>query len=234
MPIRRLKLTKAEQIQDRARAEQLRASGVEIEISEGPKEQDRALEIVLAPPMDCTLYEFKSGMIGFAIRVRLSARTGMTIADCDISTKWDNQIVLQSYPNDLICNLGNVQFERGEVLNHRIESGLQLRRNQLVEGYVLGTGLQRIPTACEDFATAPFEMVFFDQFGDGFRADGVLSILRQARDKNVKAEKGTGLYGGEPPAPSVAEESRLRYLAMIAEEKTGAGRLSNRGCRDCR
>jgi hypothetical protein len=212
-------LTKAERIQDRARAEQLRASGVEIEIPEGSREQDRALEIVLGSPMGSTLCEFKTGMIGFAIRVRLSARTGMTIADCDITTKWDDQVVLQSYSDSPVCNLGNVQFEQREVLNHRIESGLRLSRGQMVEGYILATGLHPIPTGCGEFGAAPFEIVFFDQFGDEFRADGMLSILRQPRDENAGAMKGEGLYGGEPPAPSVVEESRLRYLAMVAEKK---------------
>lgn len=218
MPTKRRGLRREERAEDLVRAEQLRASGVEIEIPQGPTNRNPGLEIVVADPMACTLYEFSSGVIGYAPRVRLIPRTGMTIEDCDISTKWDDQIVLESF-HCKPCKLGNVLYGRGEILNDRIEHGLRLRRGDLIEGHVLATGLLPTPIEYHD-SPVRFEITFFDQFGDDYRANGMLSVLWQPPDP-ARKRKGGGLYegNGEPPALSIEEESRLRYLAVVAQQK---------------
>jgi hypothetical protein len=220
MPIRRRTLTQAERAEHLARTEQLRASGVDIEITEAWQERNCPLEIIVAPYAVSAVYEFGNGGIGYAPFVRLTARAGLTITDSDITTKWDDQIVMESF-RDLVCRLGTVEYRQSEVLNQRIERGLRLSRGEIVEGYILATGLRRVPT--EYGAAAPFGIVLSDQFGDPFHATGMLSVLRQVQRDNTKMRRGTGLNGmdatGRPRELSVEEESRRRYRELVAQDR---------------
>jgi hypothetical protein len=169
-----------------------------------------------------TVFEFRTGGIGYAPFVRLEARAGLTIDDFDITTKCDDQIVLESFLDDPICRLGTVEYWQTEVLNQRIEKGLRLSRGEAVEGYILGTGLWRIPIEYSDFAV-PFKIVLSDSMRRQYRADGMLSVVRQVQRDDARRGKGTGLYGmdqtGKPRELSVSEESRRRYLELVAQEK---------------
>jgi hypothetical protein len=96
---------------------------------------------------------------------------------------------------------------------------LQLRRGEMVEGNVLATGLRPAPIEYRNLPVR-FEIVFFDQFEVDYRSKGLLSVLRYPPDP-ARQRKGGGLYewDGKPPALSIGEETRLRYLAMVAQEK---------------
>jgi hypothetical protein len=160
-----------------------------------------------------------------AILVRLLAlRSGLTLMDWDIATKWDDQIVAESFDSrSPIYKLGPQEYRQCEVLNQKIEGNLRLRRGQIVEGWILANGLRPIPAEYHDCSTAPFEVRFLDQFRCQHRAQGTFSVLRKAqRDKSTK-RKGSGLYGldatGKPPEPSVGEAARRRYLDLLAQEK---------------
>jgi hypothetical protein len=220
MPIRRRTLTQAERDEHLARAERLRASGVDIEIAAAWQERNCPLEIIVAPSAVSMVFEFRNGGIGYAPFVRLTARAGLTIADCEIATKWDDQIVLGSF-RDPVCRLGTVEYRQSEVLNQRIENGLRLVRGESVEGYILATGLRRVPT--EYGAAVPFGIVLSDPFGDPFHADGMLSVLRQVQRDSIKMRRGTGLYGmdatGRPRELSVGEEATRRYRELVAQDR---------------
>ena len=137
MPTRRRTLTQAERTEDLVRAEQLRASGVDIEILQECRERNRILDVIVAPPMVSTVFEFRTGGIGYVPFVRLEARAGLTITDVDITTKWDDQIVLESFLDGPIYRLGTAEYWPSEILNQRIENGLRLSRGEVVEGYIL-------------------------------------------------------------------------------------------------
>ena len=189
MPIRRRTLTQAERTEDLVRAEQLRASGVDIEILEKWRERNRIFDVMVAPATASTVCEFRTGGIGYAPFVRLEARAGLTITDVDITTKWDDQIVLESFLDGPICRLLNAEYRPSEILNQRIENGLRLSRGKTVEGYILATGLWRIPKECGDFAV-PFNIVFTNSMGQQFRADGMLSVVRQVQRGDAECGKG--------------------------------------------
>jgi hypothetical protein len=222
MPIRRRGLTKTERAEDLARAEQLRASGVEIEILEKWREQNPALDIMVGTTAANTVYELRTGGIGYAPHVRLVARSGLTITDSYISTRYDDQIVLASFLDGPICRLGRTEYWQDEALNQQIENGLVLRRGDVVEGYVLATGLEQIPIKYGKFAV-PFEIVFLDQFGNEFPANGMFSIAKQIQRDNVTVKKGTGLYGpdasAKQPGLSIQQEMTDRYRESLAQDK---------------
>ena len=222
MPIRRRTLTKTERAEDLVRAEQLRASGVEIEFSEKSGEQNPSLDVIVAPPTANTVCELRSGGIVYLPFVQLVARSGLTVTDCDISTYYDDQIVLESFHDDPICRLGRAEYWQDEALNQRIEDGLVLSRGEMVEGYILANGLRRIPRENGEFAV-PFKIIFFDQFGDEFPANGIFSVVRQVQRDNARVGKGSGLYGGDvigkPPELFIGEDARRRYLESLAQQK---------------
>jgi hypothetical protein len=222
MPIRRRALTKIERAEYLVRAEQLRASGLEIEPSEKSGQQDPSLDVIVGPPTANTVCELRSGGIVYVPFVRLVARSRLTLTDCDISTSYDDQIVLESFHDDPICRLGRAEYWQDEALNQQMEDGLVLSRGQMVEGYILASGLRRIPRERGKFAV-PFVIVFSDQFGDEFPAKGMFSVLRQAQPDNARVEKGSGLYGpdatGIPPEPSIGEQAGRRYLELLAQKK---------------
>jgi len=222
MPIRRRTLTLAEQTEDLIRADQLLASGVEIEISEQSRERSRSLDIIIAPPTVSAVCEFPTGVIGYAPFVRLVARSALTLTDCDISTVFDDQIVLESFREGPICRLGTAEYRQSEVLNHQIEKGLRLSRGQVVEGYILATGL-RLPIEYGEF-TLPFEIVFSNQFGDELRRPGTLAVLRVGQGKKKGMRWGTGLYGDGASTTAaelaVKEQSVQRYRDHVRREKS--------------
>jgi hypothetical protein len=206
------------------RLRQLQAEGIDVEIPEEWSQRNRALDIIIAPPTASSICEPRTGSLIYIVLVRLVSRSGLLLGDCDINTSWDHQIVLESFHDQgPVCRLGSAEFCRREVLNHRIENGLRLSRGEMVEGYILGTGLQRVPTEYGD-AAVPLEIVFSDQLGHEFPAHGMVSVSRLVQRNNTSARRGTGLYG---PAEnqqsrelSVGEESRRRYLELLAQEQT--------------
>ncbi len=221
MPIRRRTLTQAERNEYLVRAEQLRASGVEIEISELWREPNHPLDILVAPPPTSTVCEFRNGAIGYAPFVRLLARSAVTLWDCDISTVFDDQIVLASFHDDPICRLGTAEYLPSEVLNLRIESGLRLSRGQMVEGYILATGLQRVPIEYGELPL-PFEIIFSNQFGDEFANGGMFAVSRAPRAKAAGRRWGTGLYGESERAGSAeldVRDNRRNAMATSSSER---------------
>jgi hypothetical protein len=66
---------------------------------------------------------------------------------------------------------------------------------------------------------APFEIVFWDQFGNEYPADGRLSVLRSQQREKTSVWRGTGLDGLEatqkPREPSLTEESQRRYYELL-------------------
>jgi hypothetical protein len=224
MPIHKPRNSREQEAVYLDRLRQLQAEGIDVEIPEEWSQRDRALKIIVAPPAASSVCESRTGSIIYIVLVRLVPRSGLLLTDSDINTRWDNQIVLESFHDQSpVCRFGSAEFCRREVLNHRIENGLRLSRGEMVEGYILARGLQRVPTEYGEFAV-PFEMVFSDQFGHEFRAHGKLSVSRQVQRDNTSVRPGTGLYG---PAEnqqscelSVGEESRRRYLELLAQEQT--------------
>jgi hypothetical protein len=215
-------LTQAERTEHLVRAEQLRASGVEIEIPKDWQEQNRPLDIIVASPRECTVYESRSGGPHYAVLARLVARSGLILTDCDITTKYDGEIVLESF-RDAVCTLGGVEYCQRDVLNHHIENRLRLPCGEMVEGLILASGLARIPAEYRDGALVPFEITFTTSLGNVYGAEGRCSVSRAVQQEIPSVRRGTSLYAldatQKPRELSPSEESARRYRELLAQEK---------------
>jgi len=228
MPIRKLQVSREKEATYSDCLRQLRDEGIDVEVSEEWLEHSRALDIVLAGPEENTISETPSGGFVYAVRIRgVAQRSGSIVTEWDLCTDYDDQIVPESF-NDrkTVCRVGGQEYRRCELLNQQIEAGLRLSRGELVEGWLLATGLRRVPM--EYGNTVPCKLVLYDQFGYEITAEGKASVLRSAQSHSPGVRRGTGLDGWSafptPTGPSIEEESRLRHLEVVAREKIAKSR----------
>jgi hypothetical protein len=223
MPIRKLRLSRADQAKYLDRLKKLRAEGLDFEIPEEWVENSRALDIVLAGPAENTVIETPSHGVVYAVRIRgVAQRSGSIVTEWDLCTDYDDQIVPESFNDrETVYRPGGQEYRRCDVLNQRIENGMRLSRGQIVEGWLLATGLRRVPM--EYGNTVSLELVLRDQFGHEITAECKASVLRRTQSHRPGVRRGTGLDGWSayptPAGPSIEEESWLRYREMVAREK---------------
>jgi hypothetical protein len=204
---------------------QLQAEGIDVEIPEESQENSGALRIVLGGPTESVVFESATGGVCYAVLGRLVAeRSGLILAEWGLSTHFDQEIVPGSFDDrDRFWSLGGQLYRPCEVLNSRIEKGLVLTRGQIVEGWLLATGVAPIPAEHSNLAVVPFWLSFWDQFANEIVTEGRLSALRRAQRDITRVLKGSGLYGpdatGKPPDLSVEEDARRRYIESLAREK---------------
>src|ERR1700722_17466075 len=206
MPVQKSRLSRAEESTHHDYLRQMQAEGIDVEISEEWEENSRALDVVLAGPAESMVFESATGGVCYAVLARLGVeRSGVILTEPDLSTDYDQQIVAESFDDGArVCKLGGQFYSQHEVLNSRIEKNLVLRCGQIVEGFLLATGLSPIPPEYGNSAVVPFRLSFLDQFGDEIGAQrGTLSVLRMPRLGGRTMRKGSGLYGldstGKPP-----------------------------------
>jgi hypothetical protein len=222
MPIRKARLSTTEIAKYLACARDLRGAGL---ISETPSEwrgNRGPLDIQVAPPPDSVVCVLANGCVYYAILVRLLSRSALTLQDCEISTHWDDQIILASFEGqEQVIDSGGHLFQQSDILNRRLESGLRVGCGQVVEGWIFGLGLRPMPADYRDFFVVPCELTFWDLFGREFSVGVNLSVLCAPQRPKPPVSRGSGLYGpgNQPYELSVGEASRLRYLELVRQEK---------------
>jgi hypothetical protein len=226
------RFSRAEEATYRDCLRQLQAEAIDVEIPEDGQENSRALDIVVAGPTESAVFESATGGVNYAVLARFVAlRSGLTLSEWSLCTHYDEQIVPESFEDGSPeCKLGGREYQLREVLNMRIEKDLVLRRGQIVEGWLLATGIAPIPAEYRNFAVVPFHLSLWDQFGNEIDAEGKLSVLRKARRDDIAVQKGRSLYGmdmtGKPRELSVEEDSRRRYRELVAQDELAAQQKS--------
>jgi hypothetical protein len=198
MPIRKTRLTHAERRKYFNAARKLREAGVETEIGENLLFSPRPIDVYLATAggLGSVVSQSSNGAVHYAIWLRLVARHACRLLGFQLTTRWDHDILINSYADRALCKLGRLDFPQADVLNQRIEESLQFHhRGEMVEGVILATGIWPIPQAFGQGMRMPFELRFEDQFENEIVGAGDLSVDRTARSKELGARCGTGLYG---------------------------------------
>jgi hypothetical protein len=189
MPIRKLRLSRLEEAEHLVCLRQLQAEGHDVEIPEQWPEKADALDIEVGPPLENMVFDVRnSGVVYYAIRARMMARRSEVIlTDCEITPDWDDQVLLLNFDEGkILCKLGCLDFERREVLNSRLENQVRFHdRGEIVEGWILASGLEPIPNQYRTGAIAPCRLNFTDQFHHEIEVRAYLSVLRTSRQENA-------------------------------------------------
>jgi hypothetical protein len=225
MPMRKTRLSKQETAKYLACAGELRDAGLIAETPLEWKGNSGSLDIQVAPPPDSVVSVLANGIACYAILVRLLSRSSLTLQDCQITSSVDDQIALDSFDGqEQVVDFGGHLYQRSDILNRRLESGLRVGCGQVVEGWILALGLRPIPASLGDFSLVPCQLTFWNLFGREFQADANLSVLRAPQQANSCVSRGCGLYVPEnqPPELSVSEASQLRYLELVRKETEAA------------
>ena len=159
----------------------------------------------------------------------VASRSGLILLEpCEVTTEFDRQIVLEcSAPGGLVCTLGQCSYLEAEVLNDRFPLRFH-RRGHLIEGVILATGLKPIPEEYVQGMTVPLQLTFWDQFGNEFSAEPMLSIDRSTtpRQRSVRPQSSVYDSGGVPDTrepsgtedPDVPAALRAAVMAKIGEQ----------------
>ena len=198
MPIRKLRLSRFEEAEHLLCLQQLQVEGHDVEIPEGQPKKADTLDIEVGPPLENMVFDLRDGGVAYyAVRSRIVAkRSGVILTDCEIAADWDDQILLLNIDEGKpLCKLGWFDVERKEVLNSRLENQLRFHdRGEMVEGWILASGLERIPQQYRYGAVVPCQLTFWDQFQHEIGVRAYLSVLRAGTQKNAALRPRTGLF----------------------------------------
>ena len=232
MPIRKPRLSRQEEAEYLLCLQQLQGEGHDVEIPDKWRENAAAVDIEVGAPWENMVFDLTNGGVGYyAVRLRLIARRpGVILLEYAITSDFDDQILLLNIDErNPFCKLGRFEFERREILNSRVDNELRLqRRGQMVQGWLLASGLSRIPPQDRDGAKVPFQLTFRDQFQQETGVHGTLSVFRAPNQKNPVVRPWTGLDGPAENqqfcASSVSEESVRQCRELVAQEKAAEER----------
>ena len=185
------RLSRSEEAEYRRCLREMRAEGIDVNSPDDSPEHVPALDITVVGGLVSLIFNLPSGLAGYAIWLRLVARrSGLILSDCEITTKSDDQIVLECF--DLggpDCRFGQCWYHKSEVLNDRFPLIFH-RRGQMVEGVILATGLKPIPKEYVQGMTVPFQLTVWDQFRNEINVESKLSVDRSTtpRPKLVRSQ----------------------------------------------
>jgi hypothetical protein len=229
MPILRPRLSRTEAREYGRCLRELRAEGIDVNCPDDSLDDVPALDITVVGGLASLIFNLPSGRAGYAIWLRLVARrSGLILPEqCEITTKFDDQIVFECFdPGGPISQLGQCSYLKAEVLNDRFP--LRVHRRDLIEGVILATGLKPIPQEYVQGMTVPLQLTFWDQFGDEFSAEAMLSVDRSTtpRQRSVRPQSSVYDSGGVPDTrepsgtegPDVPAALRAAVMAKTGEQ----------------
>ena len=211
-------LSQAEKAKDLDILRQLRAQGVDVGELE---DEERALDIQLGSPVENFIFDMRAGWSAhYACRVRLVAKVpNVIISDCEITSEFDQDIILEttSWSKGSVFDFCGKHFLQKQILNDRIEDGLRFSyRGQIIEGWVLASGIKPIPEEFRNNAFAALQLSFCDSLERTVQVQTRASVLRSSRPPEEIPESDKGLYAGPLPGLDLDEEMSIRYLETLA------------------
>ena len=184
MPKRKARLSRAEEAEYLICLQELQAEGISnVEIPAEWRAHSRTPDIEITASPESQVFESPSGQPYYALLMRLVARRPVTVVDFQGTVSWDDDLYFGEVPEQNgICLFGSEKYPRKEVLNSRISNGLRFyRRGQMVEGWILAGGLERIPKKYKTHAIVPCQLSFRDPLGQELVVSAELSVLRTSK-----------------------------------------------------
>ncbi len=193
MPIK-CRLARSEQLDHLARAKQMRAAGVDVQIRDEWWEAARPLNVTIIP-FHSHVYDLRRGGAAYAVWVRLVARWRTTVTSCQLLTERDHGIELVEFDDDRpSCSLEPQVFPLHRVLNPRLMSPLNFHgRDHMVEGVILFAGPQLSPELLHGMALR-CTLTFFDPNENEICKAGQLFVDRTGKPRSQPLSRRSGLY----------------------------------------
>ena len=150
----------------------------------------------------------------------------MRLDDCRIMSPWDFESIVLCQSEKGLYRVGSAfEFTEGDVLNHRIESGLRFhRRGDVFEGWVVASGLKLVPDQYRDGMITRLSLTFTDQFGCEHSAHAEAPLQRSACLENFvsRVRKAPGLFEtGNPRNQIPSHEPAQSVLRTQSEGREG-------------
>lgn len=237
MPRTRWTLTRTEKNEYVARAKWLASNGAAVEISEPTLSQPSALRISQwGPEFHNIIVNLHPGRIMVIVGVRLlAARTGITVCDCEYTLPWKGPelFLWNAAERSTYRPTKGLEFSRDEVLNHRIEESMPLRRGLPMEGVVVATGFAPLPEQYRHAMPVNVAISFIDQFDNAFPLEVELRVNRRigGMQKLARPSEHRGLFDAEEfntenekrvPMDSDAVTARVHNQAHARHSAQGA------------
>jgi hypothetical protein len=208
MPIYKQRLTRKEEARYLEVAQDHAAAGARLDIPSEWARADRFLHLSLAPSPESLIYQLSPSKVLYVLRLRLVPERNTTVQEFEITTAWDRDVI-PCYPDGrgLYQFASSLDFEFKEVLNHRIENFLRLRRGEIQEGFLLAMGLKPVPEEYGLGRPASVELKLLDQLCRPTVATVDLTVERSLRARKPSSRKRWSLFEPEqaPPAPMGTE-----------------------------
>ena len=223
MPLssRQIRLTRAEQRQYYACAMEMKSEGVRIDLPQEWEDASCLIQMTIAPPGECEVFELASGGLRYVISVHLRSLARCLIEHVRITVPWDDEIELdfpdERYP---IGFFGYPPFPRECILNSRIARTLKFQRaGDSVLGFILAAGVARFPPEHKTGQLVPFTLSLYDQYGMETVGRGHLLSQRCKRARSAVRARSEDLFGNVKPHV-VTQERWTREFASDSERKS--------------
>lgn len=185
MSRRRWTLTQAEQAEFRKRIERLTAAGADLDRSSFESASrdwiqvthDR-ISIVHALPTS-SLFVIPARIVALAPKIIIRGFE-LSSPALDLAT-WFLEDPTVSRSDDTRYRFRDgTDFDRSEVLNHRVEASGTLRHGDLMEGLLLADSFDVIPAGFADKSPIPISLSIINQFGDVHTSTTTARLMRIA------------------------------------------------------
>lgn len=228
MPKTRWELTAREQVEHLARAEQLRAMGVDVEI---PKLQspvpDVDFEIGYAPDFHNIIFNSSPSRVVLVTGARIVPRRSGVYIDENIrvSLPWKGPEFdlwytdgCKPHPYRVVPGL---TLDPEDVLNHRLEEGMRLQRGKALTGLLLAVAYEaQLPKEYRHGTRISLRVALIDSLGNELAAEGTVHVVRHMEVKKRANHRKGNLFENRPIlsgySETVADQSRRAYLRSIA------------------
>ena len=215
MPILKPRLTPREQGKYLRVAEELLGGGLALEIPDEWRDSTRALRIEIGGAPASSICQLAGGIVVYVVRMKLVAeRGGVILEDFQIKPAWDPDVFASVSQEGTNYRLApGHHYDWSEVLNHRIEKRLRLRRGDLADGWLLATGTKPIPPEYGPGRPAMLEVAFSDQFSEQHKVMGEIVVERSAKTLKSAVRRKSGLFDPvELTAPTEGDKSEGSQL----------------------
>ena len=196
MPILKRRLSGREEAERQRCLREMRDEGVSV--LEDSSESGPAVQVSVIGGLETLIFNLPSGLAGYAIWFRFVAgKPGrILLEECEISTEFDDQIVLERFESGgSCCQIGQCCYLKPEVKDRLGRFPLRFcGRGDLIVGVILATGLKPIPTKYLQGMRVPFTSCFWSQLGSKISTSSTLSADRSTTPRKRLGRPVGGIF----------------------------------------